>query len=345
MTGAALADAACEVTDVVVAGSPGMTVDDLRELHLEQSHFFSEQAPGDAIAELGVFGAAPSSPTFGGTRMSTNAPDHPTVAAHSQLLRAGLRGAREHGRCRHGRVLGHRPAPFGTSPRSPVASWPGPCACPPCRSAWPGVTTGAPVSACSPTGAGWSTSAASETGNLVCEVLDEGERALLWVAHRVGAIPTAAASTAGSRAGGDRGAIPRRPVRAAGDGEAVEAGHGLVGPPVARPTRDGRPGSHLRQPISPSVRAGRVRHDRQPDSSVSNWGATARYVCPVPVWLSEQEYATLRAACAQMLPSDQGTPGAEEAGVADYIDGFLGAFTVRPAPHLGRGSDLGAQGR
>ena len=30
---------------------------------------------------------------------------------------------------------------------------------------------------------------ASETGNLICQVLDEGERALLWVAHRVGAIP------------------------------------------------------------------------------------------------------------------------------------------------------------
>src|ERR1700722_6435192 len=30
---------------------------------------------------------------------------------------------------------------------------------------------------------------ASETGNLVCEVLDEGERTLLWFAHRVGAMP------------------------------------------------------------------------------------------------------------------------------------------------------------
>ena len=29
---------------------------------------------------------------------------------------------------------------------------------------------------------------ASETGNLVCEVLDEGERVLLWFAHRVGAL-------------------------------------------------------------------------------------------------------------------------------------------------------------
>jgi hypothetical protein len=29
---------------------------------------------------------------------------------------------------------------------------------------------------------------ASETGNLVSEVLDEGERALLWFAHRVGAV-------------------------------------------------------------------------------------------------------------------------------------------------------------
>ena len=80
---------ACVVTDVVVAGSPGMTVDGLRQLHLEQSHFFSEQAPGDAIAELGVFGAAPASPKFGGTRMSTNAPDHPPVAAHSRYFEPG----------------------------------------------------------------------------------------------------------------------------------------------------------------------------------------------------------------------------------------------------------------
>jgi Gluconate 2-dehydrogenase subunit 3 len=56
----------------------------------------------------------------------------------------------------------------------------------------------------------------------------------------------------------------------------------------------------------------------------------------VPVWLSEQEYATLRTACAQMLPSDQGAPGAEEAGVADYIDTFLGAFTFEP-PHIWAG--------
>ena len=72
VAGAALADAGLVVTDVVVAGSPGMTVEGLRQLHLEQSHFFSEQAPGDVIAELGVFGAAPASPQFGGTRMSTN---------------------------------------------------------------------------------------------------------------------------------------------------------------------------------------------------------------------------------------------------------------------------------
>ena len=74
VTGAALADAGLQVTDVVVAGSPGMTVEELRDLHLEKAHFYSEQAPGDAIAELGVFGTAPASPTFGGTRMSTNAP-------------------------------------------------------------------------------------------------------------------------------------------------------------------------------------------------------------------------------------------------------------------------------
>ena len=66
VTGAALADCGLQCTDVVVAGSPGMTVDDLRQLHLEESHFFSEKAPGDAVAELGVFGARPTSPAFGG---------------------------------------------------------------------------------------------------------------------------------------------------------------------------------------------------------------------------------------------------------------------------------------
>src|ERR1700733_3945783 len=89
VVGAALAEAGLHVTDVVVAGSPGMTVDALRQLHVRQSHFFSEQAPGDAVAELGVFGAAPASPTFGGTRMSTNATDHPQVLAHSSYFEPG----------------------------------------------------------------------------------------------------------------------------------------------------------------------------------------------------------------------------------------------------------------
>jgi hypothetical protein len=50
----------------------------------------------------------------------------------------------------------------------------------------------------------------------------------------------------------------------------------------------------------------------------------------MPVWLTESEYHTLCAACSQMMPSDQGAPGADEAGVADYIDILLGAFTFDP---------------
>ena len=50
----------------------------------------------------------------------------------------------------------------------------------------------------------------------------------------------------------------------------------------------------------------------------------------MPVWLTEPEYEVLRAACAQMLPSAEGIPGAEEAGVADYIDILLGAFRFDP---------------
>ncbi|HEY6426728.1 MAG TPA: alpha/beta hydrolase, partial [Acidimicrobiales bacterium] len=89
VTGAALADHDLKVTDVVVAGSPGMSVDGLGELHVSRAHFFSEEAPGDAIAELGIFGASPTSPLFGGTRMRTNAPDHVEVHAHSSYFVPG----------------------------------------------------------------------------------------------------------------------------------------------------------------------------------------------------------------------------------------------------------------
>jgi hypothetical protein len=46
--------------------------------------------------------------------------------------------------------------------------------------------------------------------------------------------------------------------------------------------------------------------------------------------LNEEQYSTLRAACAQMLPAGDDWPGADEAGVADYVDTLLGAFTFDP---------------
>ena len=50
----------------------------------------------------------------------------------------------------------------------------------------------------------------------------------------------------------------------------------------------------------------------------------------MPIWLNEEQYSTLRAACAQMLPAGDDWPGADEAGVADYVDTLLGAFTFDP---------------
>ena len=188
VTGAALADAGLVVTDVVVAGSPGMTVEGLRQLHLEQSHFFSEQAPGDAIAELGVFGAAPASPRFGGTRMSTNAPDHPPVVAHSRYFEPGseaLENMADVVTGHYSDILTHRAA-FPEIAGGLVA-WALRMPVVPLRVVGrhyrgPGfrVLTN------------WSRLielSASETGNIVTEVLDESERALLWFAHRVGAVP------------------------------------------------------------------------------------------------------------------------------------------------------------
>jgi pimeloyl-ACP methyl ester carboxylesterase len=188
VTGAALADAGLEVTDVVVAGSPGMTVDELRDLHLERSHFFAEQAPGDAIAELGVFGASPASPTFGGTRMSTNAPDHPPVTSHSHYFEpdsAALENMVDVVTGQYSEIVLHRAA-FPEIAGGLVA-WALRMPVVPLRAAgrhYRGPGFRVLVNWCRLVDLG-----ASETGNMVCEVLDEGERALLWFAHRVGALP------------------------------------------------------------------------------------------------------------------------------------------------------------
>jgi hypothetical protein len=51
----------------------------------------------------------------------------------------------------------------------------------------------------------------------------------------------------------------------------------------------------------------------------------------MPVHFSEAELATLAAAVDRLIPPDDaGCPGAAAAGVPDYIDRFLGAFTFDP---------------
>jgi gluconate 2-dehydrogenase subunit 3-like protein len=49
----------------------------------------------------------------------------------------------------------------------------------------------------------------------------------------------------------------------------------------------------------------------------------------VHLFFNDEEYAVVEAACARLIPTDD-DPGATEAGVADYVDGLLGAFAVDP---------------
>jgi hypothetical protein len=67
-----------------------------------------------------------------------------------------------------------------------------------------------------------------------------------------------------------------------------------------------------------------------------------------PPYLDPDAYAVVEAACARLIPARNGHPGATELGVADYIDGLLGAFLVDPpriwagGPFSGRfGGDAG----
>ena len=47
------------------------------------------------------------------------------------------------------------------------------------------------------------------------------------------------------------------------------------------------------------------------------------------LFFSDDEYSVIESACARLIPADD-DPGAAEAGVADYVDGLLGAFAVDP---------------
>lgn len=49
-----------------------------------------------------------------------------------------------------------------------------------------------------------------------------------------------------------------------------------------------------------------------------------------PPYLDPDAYAVVEAACERLIPAVDGHPGATGLGVADYIDGLLGAFLVDP---------------
>ena len=50
----------------------------------------------------------------------------------------------------------------------------------------------------------------------------------------------------------------------------------------------------------------------------------------MPVFFDPESYATVESACERLIPAAEGHPGATALGVADYIDGLLGAFAVDP---------------
>lgn len=50
----------------------------------------------------------------------------------------------------------------------------------------------------------------------------------------------------------------------------------------------------------------------------------------MPIYFDPESYAVVEAACERLIPSAAGHPGATALGVADYIDGLLGAFLIDP---------------
>jgi Gluconate 2-dehydrogenase subunit 3 len=50
----------------------------------------------------------------------------------------------------------------------------------------------------------------------------------------------------------------------------------------------------------------------------------------VPIWLTDHEHAVISAAADRLIPPHDDHPGGAALGVADYIDGLLGAFEIDP---------------
>jgi hypothetical protein len=50
----------------------------------------------------------------------------------------------------------------------------------------------------------------------------------------------------------------------------------------------------------------------------------------MPIWLTDHEHAVVAAAAERLIPAHDRHPGARAAGVADYVDQLLGAFTFDP---------------
>jgi hypothetical protein len=67
-----------------------------------------------------------------------------------------------------------------------------------------------------------------------------------------------------------------------------------------------------------------------------------------PVWLTTSEHRTVTALLDLLIPSDGVSPGAGQAGGADYVDQLLGAFRFDP-PHIWAGGPFsgrhGGEGR
>jgi len=64
----------------------------------------------------------------------------------------------------------------------------------------------------------------------------------------------------------------------------------------------------------------------------------------MPIWLTDDEYAVLSAACDCMVPPSDVGPGASAAGVPDYIDRLLGAFSFDPPRIWAGGPTSGRHG-
>ena len=74
------------MNNIVLLGSPGVSVNKASQLNIDPSHVWAGAAAGDPVAKLGAFGVSPTSSDFGAHVIEVNASGSLSMGVHGEYF-------------------------------------------------------------------------------------------------------------------------------------------------------------------------------------------------------------------------------------------------------------------